>query len=142
MTRFLRFGRAIALTMTLVMLIGSLPLGVAQAALITTDRVIGDQAIGDAAQHERGKVDAFLQRQDVRDQMVAFGVDPEEAQTRVASLSDREIRQIAGQIDRLPAGQGVIVALIGAAVFVFLVLLITDLLGLTHIFPFVRHPSR
>jgi hypothetical protein len=142
MTRFLRFSRAIALTMTLVLLIDSLPVGVAQAALITTDRVIGDQASGDDAQHERSRVDAFLQRQDVRDQMVAFGVDPEEAQTRVASLSDREIRQIAGQIDRLPAGQGVIVALIGAAVFVFLVLLITDLLGLTHVFPFVRHPSR
>ena len=74
--------------------------------------------------------------------MVAFGVDPEEARARVASLSDREIGQIAGQIDRLPAGQGVLVALIGAALFVFLVLLITDLLGLTHVFPFVRHPSR
>jgi hypothetical protein len=142
MTRFLRFRCAIALTMTLVLLIGSLPLGVAQAALVTTDRVIGGPGIGGDAQHERRKVDAFLQRQDVRDQMVAFGVDPEEAQARVASLSDREIRQIAGQIDRLPAGQGVIVALIGAAVFVFVVLLITDLLGLTHIFPFVRHPSR
>jgi hypothetical protein len=139
MNSFLRFGRAIALTMTLVLLIGSLPLGVAQAALITTDQVIGDQAIGE---QERRKVGAFMQRQDVRDQMIAFGVDPEEAQTRVASLSDREIRQIAGQIDRLPAGQGVLVALIGAAVFIFVVLLITDLLGLTHIFPFVRHPSR
>jgi hypothetical protein len=141
MTRFSRFGRAIALTMTLVLLIGSLPLGVAQAALIPTDRVMGDRAVGHA-QHERGKVEAFLQRQDVRDQMVAFGVDPEEAKARVASLSDREISAIAGQIDRLPAGQGVLVALIGAAVFVFIVLLITDLLGLTHIFPFVRHPSR
>ena len=127
--------------MTLVLLLTSLPLGVAQATLITTDQVIGDQG-GDGAQHERGKVDAFLQRQDVRDQMVAFGVDPEEAKARVASLSDREISAITGQIDRLPAGQGVLVALIGAAVFVFIVLLITDLLGLTHIFPFVRHPSR
>jgi hypothetical protein len=137
MTRFLRFSRAIALTMTLVMLITSLPLGAAQAALITTDQVIGD-----AARHDRGKVDAFLQRQDVRDQMVAFGVDPDEAKARVASLSDSEIRQIAGQIDQLPAGQGVLVALVGAAVFIFIVLLITDLLGLTHIFPFVRHPTR
>jgi hypothetical protein len=147
MTIFLRFGRAIALTMTLVLLLTSLPLDIAQATLITTDQVIGDRAIdnqviGDGAQHERGKVDAFLQRQDVRDQMIAFGVDPEEAEARVASLSDREIRQVAGQIDRLPAGQGIIVALIGAAVFVFVVLLITDLLGLTHIFPFVRHPTR
>jgi hypothetical protein len=29
---------------------------------------------------------------------------------------------------------------IGAAVLIFLVLLVTDLLGLTHIFPFVHHP--
>jgi hypothetical protein len=142
MTRFLRLGRAIALTMAVVMLIDSLPLGVAQAALVTTDQVIGEQQVGNAAQPERRKLEAFLQRQDVREQMVALGVDPAEAQARVASLSDSEIRQIAGQIDRLPAGQGVIVALIGAAVFIFLVLLITDLLGLTHIFPFVNHPSR
>jgi hypothetical protein len=142
MTRLLRFSRAIALIMALVLLIGSLPLRVAQAALITTDRVIGERAIGDDAQQERQTVDAFLARQDVRDQMVAFGVDPEEARARVASLSDQEISRIAGQIDRLPAGQGVLVALVGAAVFVFVVLLITDLLGLTHVFPFVRHPSR
>jgi hypothetical protein len=142
MTSFLRFGRAIALIMVLVLLITSLPLGVAQAALVTTDQVIGDRVRGDAAQHERRKVEAFLQRQDVRDQMIAFGVDPDEAGARVASLSDHEVRQIAGQIDRLPAGQGALVALIGAALFIFLVLLITDLLGLTNVFPFVRHPSR
>jgi hypothetical protein len=147
MNSFLRFGRAIALIMALVLLISSLPQGVAQAALISThqlmgDQIVGDQVPGDRAQGERRKVDAFLQRQDVRDQMVAFGVDPAEAASRVASLSDREIHQIAGQIDRLPAGQGVLVALIGAAVLIFLVLLITDLLGLTHVFPFVRHPSR
>jgi hypothetical protein len=136
MTRSM-FVRAVALTMAMVFLLTSLPLGVAQAALISTDQVLGN-----AAPDERRKVEAFLQRQDVREQMVAFGVEPDEAAARVASLSDGEIRQIAGQIDRLPAGRGVIVALIGAAVFVFVVLLITDLLGLTHIFPFVRHPSR
>jgi hypothetical protein len=134
MTRFVKFGRAVALTMAVVLLITSLPLGGAQAALITTDQVIGDTG------GERGKVSAFLQRQDVRAQMTAFGVDPAEAATRVASLSDHEVRQIAGQIDQLPAGQGVIVAVVGAAVLIFLVLLVTDLLGLTHIFPFVNHP--
>lgn len=138
MTSFPRFGRAVALLMALVLLISSLPLGVAQAALVPTDQMVGGQ--GDSASRERRKVDAFLQRQDVRDQMIAFGVDPTEAEARVASLSDSEIRQIAGQIDRLPAGQGVIVAVIGAAVLIFIILLITDILGLTHIFPFVRHP--
>jgi len=134
MTRLLLHGRAIALTMAVVLLITSLPLDPAQAALITTDQVIGD------TQGERSRVTAFLQRQDVRAQMVALGVDPAEAEARVASLSDREIGKVAGQIDRLPAGQGVLVAVVGAAVLIFLVLLVTDLLGLTHIFPFVNHP--
>lgn len=134
MTWLLHFGRAVALIMTVVLLITSLPQGVAQAALITTDQIIGE------TESERGKVSAFLQRQDVRAQMVEFGVDPAEAAARVASLSNREISQIAGKIDQLPAGQGVIVALIGAGVLIFLVLLVTDLLGLTHIFPFVNHP--
>jgi hypothetical protein len=138
MTSFSRFGRAVALLMALVLLITSLPLGIAQAALIPTDQVVGGQ--DHSASRERRKVEAFLQRQDVRDQMVALGVDPTEAQARVASLSDREVQQIAGQIDQLPAGQGVIVAVIGAAVLIFIILLITDILGLTHIFPFVRHP--
>lgn len=134
MIRLLLFGRAVAFLMTVVLLVTSLPLGFANAALITTDQVIGD-----SAPEERGKVEAFLQREDVRSQMVALGVDPHEADARVASLSDAEIRQIAGQIDNLPAGKGVVVALIGAAVLIFLVLLVTDLLGLTHVFPFVNH---
>jgi len=131
MIRLLQLGRAVALTMSVVLLITSLPAGLAQAAMITTDQVIG-------VQDERGKVKAFLQRVDVRSEMVALGVDPAEAEARVASLSDREVARIAGQIDSMPAGKGVFVALIGAAVLVFLVLLVTDLLGLTHIFPFVN----
>jgi hypothetical protein len=75
----------------------------------------------------------------VRQQMVALGVDPAEAMGRVASLSDAEVQQIAGHLDRLPAGGDAVVAVIGAAVLIFLVLLVTDLLGLTHIFPFVHH---
>jgi hypothetical protein len=135
MIRLQQFGRAVALAMAFILFLTSLPLGSAQAAMITTDQVIGG-----AMQDQRGKVLAFVQRADVRSQMVALGVDPAEAEARVASLSDQEIARIAGKIDGLPAGQGVIVAIIGAAVFIFLVLLVTDLLGLTHIFPFVNHP--
>jgi len=134
MIRLPLLGRAVAFAMAVVLLITALPQGLAQAALITTDQVIGDSP------GERAKVEAFLQRGDVRTQMMALGVDPAEAAARVASLSDREIGRIAGQIDRLPAGQGVIVAVVGAAVLIFLVLLVTDLLGLTHVFPFVNHP--
>jgi hypothetical protein len=56
----------------------------------------------------------------------------------VASLSPAELTQMANSMDQLPAGSGGVGAVVGAAVFVFVVLLITDLLGLTHVFPFVN----
>ena len=55
-----------------------------------------------------------------------LGVDPEEAARRIASLSDEEVQQIAGRLDELPAGEGFVGVVIGAALIIFLVLLITD----------------
>jgi hypothetical protein len=68
-----------------------------------------------------------------------LGVDPGEAAARVASLSDRQIQDIAGRIEELPAGQGAAGAIVGAALVIFIALLITDVLGYTDIFPFVKH---
>jgi len=85
----------------------------------------------------RARVSAFLNRQDVQIAMVQHGVNPEEARKRVSCLSDEEVLKVARQIEQLPAG-GDGGAIIGAVVFIFVVLLITDLLGLTHIFPFVN----
>ena len=90
------------------------------------------------AASERDRVAAFLARDDVRAQMAALGVDPAEAARRVAGLSDAEVQRIAGQLDQLPAGQSALGAVIGAALLIFIVLLVTDLLGLTDVFPFVR----
>ncbi len=127
--------RLVALTLAVVMFALTGPIDVARAALVTTEQAIEPAVQVDA----RARVAAFLARDDVRQQMVALGVDPAEAVDRVASLSDAEVQRIAGQLDRLPAGGDAIVAVIGAAVFIFLVLLITDLLGLTHVFPFINH---
>jgi hypothetical protein len=62
-------------------------------------------------------------------------VSPEAALARVDALSDEEVAALAGRLDQLPAGGAdvLIVALI-----VFLVLLLTDILGYTKIFPFTR----
>jgi hypothetical protein len=113
----------------------SVPIVPAQAALVGTDRII-EQTEGSA----RERVAAFLAREDVVAQLEALGISPEEAQSRVAALSDQEISEIAGKLDTLPAG-GVLGALIGAALIVFIVLLITDLLGLTHVFGFTNKGS-
>ena len=129
-----RLRRGMALVLAVVMLVVSMPLGVAQAALVGTEELL---AAGDAAT-ERARVLAFVERAEVREQIAALGVDPNEAAARVAALSDAQIHEIAGQLDRLPAGQSAVGAVVGAIVIIFLVLLVTDLLGLTDVFPFVR----
>lgn len=134
MLRIPQVIRAIASTMAVVMALLSVPLGVAQAGLVSTEQVLTERMAAEA----RTRVEAFVGRDDVRAQMVALGVDPMEAAARVASLSDAEIQMIAGQLDELPAGQSAVGAVIGAVLIIFLVLLVTDLLGLTNVFPFVR----
>ena len=81
-----------------------------------------------------GRLLSALDRQDVRNQLEALGVDPRAAQQRVAALSDEDIRALDGRLGQLPAGGDIL----GVALVVFLVLLLTDILGYTHIFPFVK----
>ena len=107
----------------------------AKAQLIGTNTVIAAEK--QAANRE--KVTTFLARDDVQRVMVQHGVDIVDAQKRVASLSDSELAKISQAMEQLPAGGDGVGAVIGAVVFIFLVLLITDLLGLTHVFPFVTH---
>jgi hypothetical protein len=62
-------------------------------------------------------------------------VNPGEIKTRVGALTDAEAAELAGRIDELPAGG---VGILGAILIVFLVLLLTDILGYTKVFPFTR----
>ncbi len=108
----------------------------AKAQMIGTHTVIAAQQ----QEASRERVTAFLGRDDVQRIMVKQGVDAAEARQRVASLSDSELTKISKAMEQLPAGgDGGIGTIIGAAVFIFVVLLITDLLGLTHVFSFVNH---
>lgn len=106
----------------------------AQAAMISSEQVIASQA----AQLERERVRAVFDRQDVRGQLQALGVDADAARARVDALTDDEVATINGKIDSLPAGGEIV----GAVVFVFLVLLITDILGFTKVFPFTKSVNR
>ena len=93
-------------------------------------------------QSARAKVRAFMERQDVEDMLIARGIDPLEARARLNSLSDAEVQTISAKIDELPAGGGVVGALIVIIVVAFLVLFITDMLGLTNIFTFINPPKK
>lgn len=99
----------------------------ASAEIVTTDRI---QAVGD-----RDKVKDFFDRAEVRAQMESMGVDRDAARARVDALTDEEVQNIAGRIDTLPAGGD---GILGVLFAIFIILLITDILGLTKVFPFTR----
>jgi hypothetical protein len=83
---------------------------------------------------ERGRIVTFLDREDVRQQLQSRGVSPSDVKARVAALTDDEAAQVAANIDSLPAGGDVL----GVLLIVFLVLLLTDIMGFTKVFPFTR----
>ena len=134
MTIYRRLSKPIALALAAALFVTSLPIGAAHAGLVTTDQLVEQRT----AASERERLAAILLRDDVRQQMEALGVDQNEAMARLASLSDQEVQQIAGQLDELPAGQNLLVGVLIIAGAVLLGLVITDLLGLTDVFTVVR----
>ena len=126
--------RTLAVGLAILMAMTTLPVGLAQAKMVSTDQVIEQST----SSQDRAQVLDFLMREDVQRQLTLLGVDPDEAAERVAGLSDEELQQIAGRLDELPAGEGSVGIVVGAVLIIFLVLLITDLLGLTDVFPFVN----
>ena len=102
----------------------------ANASLISTQQIANEQI----KTNPREQINATLERPEVQAQLESYGISKEDAKRRVASLTDEEVAALNNKVDDLPAGAGVV----GAIVFVFLVLLVTDILGLTKVFPFTK----
>jgi hypothetical protein len=99
--------------------------GAASAAIVDTGTLIAPSRDADLS-----AVRTQLERSDVREQMQKMGVDATAVDARIASLSDRELHQLATDMQSAPAG-GDVLALVGA---VFVVLLILELVGVIDIF--------
>ncbi len=76
------------------------------------------------------RINGFLAQDSVRSQMIGLGVDPRDAQTRVAALTDSELQLLDQKITSAPAGGDALVV-VG---IVFLVLLILEITGVINIF--------
>jgi hypothetical protein len=98
----------------------------AQAAIVTTDRAVALEQRGAYV----GTITAALARDDVRNRMVALGVDPAAIEARLGGLTDTELAMLAERINNAPAG-GDALAVIG---IVFLVLMILEFTGVIDIF--------
>jgi hypothetical protein len=117
--------RACVAVMCVSLLSVAMPLP-AQAAIVTTDRAV--------ALEQRGAyvstITAALARDDVRNRMVALGVDPADVEARLGGLTDTELATLAERINNAPAG-GDVLAIIG---IVFVVLMILEFTGVIDIF--------
>ncbi|PKO61419.1 MAG: hypothetical protein CVU24_08735 [Betaproteobacteria bacterium HGW-Betaproteobacteria-18] len=105
----------------------------AQARIVATEEIAAPAAASTLID-SRATVNQFLVRDDVRQAMLGQGVTAQAALERVAAMSDSEVAQLAGRIDQAPAGGDVL----GILFTVFIVLLVTDIMGLTKVFPFTR----
>ncbi|MGF1643350.1 MAG: PA2779 family protein [Thiotrichales bacterium] len=126
-----RLRRVIAVSTSLCLLAASLPLPVAAqpeapAGLVTTAEVIG---------MDRATLADLMARTEVRAALLERGVDPTAVEARLAGLTPEELRLLSSRLDELPAGAADIVGVLFA---VFVILLVTDILGLTKVFPFTR----
>jgi hypothetical protein len=120
-----------ALTLTLLITIPFQPIF---AALVSTEAALHVLR----ANESRENLKKLISREDVQKMLIYRGIDPAEAKARVNSLTDSEAIVLAEEIDKLPAAGNAIGVIVGAALIVFLVLLLTDILGYTDVFPFVK----
>jgi uncharacterized small protein (DUF1192 family) len=127
-----KFSRIVCLTMVLSLLV--LNVASARAGLVSTEAAIAASRNAD----NRAMVMAQLQRDDVRQVLESKGLSVAEVEQRVSALSDAEVNRIADHMNDMPAGSGVVGVLVGAALLVFIILLITDMAGATDVFPFVK----
>jgi hypothetical protein len=135
MKRIFRIAKPVSLVLAIWVFMISGPQQAAMAALVGTESVFDAGRVRNA----REMVRDLMAREDIRTALVGQGIDPEEARARAEALSDSEAVRLADAIEGLPAGGtsalGIVIA---SLLIVFLVLLITDILGYTNVFPFTK----
>jgi hypothetical protein len=121
------------------LVVTSLPLGAVQAAMVGTDALIEPATPSTAAttvDAQRAHIQSLLERDDVQRELARLGLAPDEAKARIAAMTPAEVSRLAGRLEQLPAGQGGLIgAVVGLSIFVFLVLL--DAFGAVDFFNFV-----
>ena len=125
------FNRILTLTVSLLLICA--PISQAQAAIIANAQLI------DQVQLANNK-EALLQtinRVDLQEQLLVMGVTTVDIESRINQMTQQEIAQLNQQINELPAGGDVL----GIILIIFIVFVITDVIGATDIFPFI-HPVK
>ena len=129
MMHYLRRPTAILLSLLLALT----PLLPAQAAMIGNEQVINQHSQGQT----RDSLQQLLDQQSARQQLQSLGVSPDQIKSRIDSLTDSELARINRHVDTLDAGGNIL----GILLVIFIVFVITDVIGATDIVPF-SHPVK
>ncbi|OMG65613.1 hypothetical protein AUR61_006545 [Stutzerimonas balearica] len=106
----------------------------AQAAMIGTPEILSVHQ----QQVDRQQLLGMLDDQDVQKKLESMGVERQQVEKRINSLTPAELAQFNQQLDNAPAGAGVV----GIIVLFLVIFIITDMLCATNIFNFVNCINR
>ena len=126
--------KPMSICLAVIMFLICAPVHSVLAAMIETETVMNSVRGQEARQY----LHQLLARKDVQEALIAQGVDPMEAKARIDALSDDQVIRIADQFNQLPAGGGAVEFLLIVVLVLFIVLVVTDLTGVTDIFPFIK----
>ncbi len=133
MQMFRRLAKPVSYALITGVLALSLHGPAARAAMVTTDQIVS----AEQSQQDRAKLHTLLAREDVKQALSARGVSTSDIQARVEAMTDQEVHALSSKLDQLPAGGSTL----GTLVLVFVILIITDIMGWTDIFPFTKKGS-
>ena len=117
----------------LCVLLALMPLLPAQAAMIGNDQIV-NQGL---SHQTRDGLQQLFEQETAQQKLQAWGVTPDQIKSRIDSLTDAEIARINQQVNDIQAGGDVL----GLLLVIFLVFVITDIIGATDVFPFIN-PAR
>ena len=123
------FKRSLSLFLAIALF--SVSLSNAHASMVSNNQIIN------SINHTSDKANLLqtIKRTDVQEQLASLGVNPADIESRINQMTHEEIAQLNQQMTELPAGGGVL----GTLTLIFIVFVITDVIGATDIFPFI-HP--
>lgn len=127
------FSRRLAALLAAAHLLFVVQVPLAQAAMIGTTEVLQAQQ----QQVDRQQLLAMLDDQGVKDKLASLGVERNQVEQRIQSLTSAELAQFNQQLSEAPAG-----GIIGIIVLFLVIFIITDLLCATDIFTFVKCINR
>lgn len=95
---------------------------VAEVALQKGQMVPTNILVADLTREQaQSKIQNFLDQKDLRQKLAERGLSADEISVRLASLSDNEMKQLAGQMDQAQYGGDILIAILLVVLIIFLV---------------------